>query len=248
MIRTFNIIIAVACLTALHGQNAVNTSKVLILKNVDCRVGLNISQGQIGHFYYAPTSSFSYNLNIELLKYKGLSLVVGGAGFKKIYYGSYPNDSFLKIKREDPQQGMAPGSSPGTQINFEIKYFAIDYKIKYEFNTKRKLRPFVYLGLRQNVLDKYKYLSLESDPLLDYFIIPNLKKSHFNTLIGTGILYKFYKNSAVLIAFELNRDGKQYMTGWGNGATTGLDKSEQDFYGGKFDHLFIQLGYQITFH
>lgn len=176
-----------------------------------------------------------------------MSVVIGGAFFKKIYFESYPNDSFLKIKREDSQQAMAPGSSPSPQINFEIDYFAIDYKIKYEFNINKKLRPFVSLGLRQNILYEYKYLSYESDPLIDYFIIPNLKKSYLNSIVGVGLLYKFYKNSSVLLAFELNRVGKQYMTCWGNGATAGLDKSEQEFYGGKFDHLFIQLGYQITF-
>ena len=231
---------------SLFSNDSLHKKKLSSLSYIDFNIGVNLNQGSVGSLNYAPNLSPAYRINLNLISYKYLDIIASTNYFTKSYKGDYTNDTQFN------NYGFGSNSAPPfytkpPPIDFKIKYCSFDIKAKFNFFYKRKLQPYISTSIRVNFLLDSKYYTDERDVYVDYFILPNLKKNYFNYTIGFGIFYKLNKKSGLLFEVDSNND-VSYFTNWKYGGAIGRDKSEQQYYGGKFICLFAHVGYRYTFN
>jgi hypothetical protein len=248
--KSINLFLSIFILTYLtsYGQDSlVGVKRFRFLPGANVGIGLNLNQGEIGGRYFSANFSPSYHVNLEVFKYRFASLFLGMSSFKKAYVGYFPHKSISAGGFGTSTNGMAPGSGPTPSIDFSAHYYSVDFKVNLRAIEKKHFQLFGVIGIRYNILSNYGYQSLEREVLIDEYIVPNLKKTYLNYFYGFGASYKIKKHSGVLLEFQLNGDGGQYFTDWKYGGAVGQNREEQKNYGGKFFHLFSQIGYQYYF-
>ncbi len=224
-------------------KNYFKKDSIILKSSVELYGGVLQNQASIGYHYYNINKKPVFNFTVTAIKLNNFSLLVGG-GYREKAVEGFGNNNFKMLfhKNYVYSSGGYGGPAP---LNFRLNYVTIDLALKSTFFLKSRIQPFVFYGLRYNIITSYKYEDGVRSADLNNIIL-NLKKRYFNIFYGLGINYKLNNAFKIFAYFEINNDVTP-LNGWKNGWFANLPNFDRYLYVFEFHNYSLQLGVSYTF-